>query len=132
MKYLLLFISTLVIYLLLDGIWLGVIAKNFYKIKLYFILNNYFNYYVAIFFYVVYIVGLMHFVILPGITHQSVLKVFLNGAFFGFLCYATYDLTNMATIKQWPFIVTVVDILWGSLLAALVSTASYYVALKIF
>ncbi|MCB9034981.1 MAG: DUF2177 family protein, partial [Chitinophagales bacterium] len=90
MKYLLLFISTLVIYLLLDGIWLGVIAKNFYKIKLYFILNNYFNYYVAIFFYVVYIVGLMHFVILPGITHQSVLKVFLNGAFFGFLCYATY------------------------------------------
>lgn len=131
MKYLLLFIITLVFYLILDGIWLGLIAKNFYKTKLHFLLSNYFNYYIAIFFYVIYIIGLMYFVVLPSMSNPSLLKVFFNGAFFGFLCYATYDLTNMATIKQWPFIVTIIDVLWGTLLAAIVSTFSYWLALKI-
>ena len=111
-------------------LWLGVIARNFYREKLGFIFTGEVNWAAAVIFYLIYIVGIMYFSILPGMDGGNWKMVLLNGAILGFLCYATYDLTNMATIKQWPLIVVFVDIAWGSVLTGSVAVLSYLAATK--
>lgn len=130
MKYLSLFGITTLIFFAIDMLWIGGIAKNFYREKLSFVFTGDVNWAAALIFYILYIIGILYFVIIPGFTHHDWKLVLFNGAFLGFLCYATYDLTNMATIKQWPLIVVVVDIIWGCVLTASVSIASYFVAIK--
>ena len=131
MKYFLLFVITTVIFFAIDMLWIGVIAKNFYREKLSFIFNGDVRWVPAIIFYLIFIAGIIYFVIIPGFTHHNWKTVLMNGAFLGLLCYATYDLTNMSTIKQWPLIVTLVDIVWGTFLTAAVSITSYLVAIKL-
>ena len=87
-------------------------------------------YYCAIF-YLLFIVGLVVFVIAPAVESNSLQKAVLLGALFGLISYATYDLTNYATIKEWPLIVTVVDLVWGTVVAASVSGISFYIASKL-
>ncbi|MCC6584937.1 MAG: DUF2177 family protein [Chitinophagales bacterium] len=128
MKYIALFFITTLIFFAIDMLWLGVIAKNFYREKLSFIFTGEVNWQAAFIFYILYIVGILYFVIIPGFTHHDWKTVLFNGAFLGFLCYATYDLTNMATIKQWPLIVVVVDIIWGTVLTGSVAVLSYFAA----
>ncbi len=130
MKYLLLFLITTLIFFAVDMLWLGVIAKNFYRDKLSFIFTGEVNWAPAIIFYLIYIAGILYFSILPGLDGGNWKMVLLNGAILGFLCYATYDLTNMATIKQWPLIVVFVDIAWGTLLTGTVAVLSYLAAVK--
>lgn len=72
-------------------------------------------------FYLLFVLGLMVFVIVPSLESGPIRRALTLGALFGLVTYATYDLTNLATVKDWPWIVTVVDLLWGSLLAASVS-----------
>ena len=131
MKYFLLFVITTVIFFAIDMLWIGVIAKNFYREKLSFIFTGDVRWVPAIIFYLIFIAGIIYFVIIPGFTHHNWKIVLMNGAFLGLLCYATYDLTNMSTIKQWPLIVTLVDIVWGTFLTATVSITSYFVAIKL-
>lgn len=131
MKYLLLFGITTFVFFAIDILWLGLIAKNFYREKLAFIFTGDVNWVAAIIFYFLYIIGILYFVILPGFEHKNWMLVLFNGAFLGFLCYATYDLTNMATIKQWPFIVVIVDIIWGTVLTGSVAVLSYFAAVKL-
>lgn len=131
MKYFILFIITTLTFFVIDMLWLGLIAKNFYREKLSFVFTGEVNWAAALIFYFIYIIGILYFAILPGFTHQDWKMVLFNGAFLGFLCYATYDLTNMATIKQWPLIVVLVDILWGTVLTASVSILSYFAAIKL-
>ena len=130
MKYISIFFITTVIFFAIDMLWLGVIARNFYREKLGFIFTGEVNWAAAVIFYLIYIVGIMYFSILPGIDGGNWKMVLLNGAILGFLCYATYDLTNMATIKQWPLIVVLVDIAWGTVLTGSVAVLSYLVATK--
>jgi uncharacterized membrane protein len=130
MKYLSIFGITTIIFFAIDMIWIGGIARNFYREKLAFVFTGEVNWLAAIIFYLIYIIGILYFIIIPGFTHHDWKLVFFNGAFLGLLCYATYDLTNMATIKQWPLIVVVVDIIWGSFLTATVSLVSYFIGLK--
>ncbi len=130
MKYIGLFIITTVIFFAIDMIWLGVIAKNFYREKLGFIFTGEVNWTAAVIFYLLYIGGILYFAIIPGIDTGNWKLVLLNGAFLGFLCYATYDLTNMATIKQWPLIVVLVDIAWGTFLTGSVAVLSYFAVVK--
>lgn len=130
MKYISLFGITTFIFFAIDMAWLGGIAKNFYRDKLGFIFTGQVNWTAAFIFYILYILGILYFVILPGFSHHDWKMVLLNGALLGFLCYATYDLTNMATIKQWPLIVVIVDILWGTVLTGSVSVLSFLAATR--
>jgi uncharacterized membrane protein len=89
------------------------------------------NWPAAILFYLVFIGGLVFFVIQPAIEKQSLTYAIGAGAFLGFLCYATYDLTNLATLKNWPLTITVIDLIWGSVLSASVSAITYWIVQKI-
>jgi len=89
------------------------------------------NWVAAIIFYLIFIGGLVVFVLAPAVEKRSWVNALLYGAFFGFVTYATYDLTNLAVTKGWPVLVTIVDLIWGAVLAALVSTISYFAALKL-
>jgi uncharacterized membrane protein len=108
-----------------DATWLGLIAPKFYRKHLGFIMRDKPNWYAAVVFYLLFILGLTIFVIYPGWQdHDSLIKIGLLGAVFGLVTYATYDLTNQATLKKWPVIVTFVDLAWGMVLTTLVSIGS--------
>ena len=89
------------------------------------------NWFAAIIFYLLFILGLVTFVILPAVEKHSWVHAVLFGAFFGLITYATYDLTNLATLKDWPITVTIVDLIWGTVLAASISGLTYFIASKI-
>ena len=130
MKNILLYAIATIIFFAIDMVWLGVIAKNFYRDKLGFIFTGDVRWGAAIIFYLIYIFGILFFAVLPSIKDLSWQTALLNGALFGLMCYATYDLTNLATISQWPVIVVVVDIIWGIVLTGSVSLLTYLVAAK--
>lgn len=123
--YLKLYLATLVAFFLIDMVWLGVVARNFYRKYLGFLLSPSPNWAAAILFYLLFIGGILIFAVIPGLQAGSLGKALLLGALFGLLSYATYDLTNLATIKDWPLIVTVVDMIWGTVLAASVTWVSF-------
>ena len=89
------------------------------------------NFAAAGLFYLLFVVGLVVFSILPALEKSSWTHALFLGALLGFISYATYDLTNLATIKDWPLVVTVVDMIWGAILGALVSVVSYFIVSKI-
>jgi uncharacterized membrane protein len=83
------------------------------------------NWAAAIIFYLLFIVGLVYFAILPAVNDGEWLRALALGAFFGFITYATYDLTNLATLKDWPIQITLIDLAWGTFLGASISTLTY-------
>lgn len=109
----------------LDAAWLGLVAPAFYKKHIGFIMAEKPNWFAAVAFYLIFILGLTIFVVYPGWKNpDALLKVFLLGALFGFVTYATYDLTNQATLKNWPYVVTIVDLIWGTALTGVVSVVA--------
>ena len=127
-----LYFVTLPIFFAVDMIWLGWIARNFYRTHLGFLLRDSFDWKAALLFYAVFIFGLVYFVITPAFENRSWLEALGKGALFGLITYATYDLTNQATVKNWPTIVTIADLIWGTCLASSVSGLSYLVADRCF
>lgn len=123
-----LYLITTPVFFGIDLIWLSVIAKNFYSKQIGHLLSSSPNWTAGIIFYLLFIVGLIIFVLTPAIKDGSIVKAIVLGGLFGFFTYATYDLTNLATLKNWPLIVTVVDIIWGISLSALVSGISFFLA----
>jgi len=123
--YLKLYALTVPVFFVIDMLWLGVIAKGFYRRQLNFILSPQVNWAAAVVFYLMYIVGILFFAVRPAVSNNSWAQAAALGALFGFFTYATYDLTNLATIKNWPLVMVVVDILWGVCLCALVSLISF-------
>lgn len=119
-----LYLITLAVFFLIDMVWLGVVAKDFYRRHLGTMLSPKVNWGAAILFYLLFIAGLLIFVIRPALVQGAVLPALLLGALFGLISYATYDLSNLATLKGWPLIVTVVDLVWGTTLGGLVSLIS--------
>jgi len=119
-----LYLITLAVFFLIDIVWLGVVAKDFYRLHLGTMLSPKVNWGAAILFYLLFIAGLLIFVIRPALVQGEVLPALLLGALFGLISYATYDLSNLATLKDWPLIVTVVDLVWGTTLGGLVSLIS--------
>ncbi|MGM0503263.1 MAG: DUF2177 family protein [Bacteroidota bacterium] len=126
-----LYAIALPVFLAIDMVWLGLVAKNFYKKQIGFLMKSDVNWTAAIIFYLLFITGLVLFVIMPAMKKSSWMHALLFGALFGLITYATYDLTNLATLKNWPIMVTVVDLLWGTVLAASVSIVTYFIASKI-
>ncbi|MBN2312909.1 MAG: DUF2177 family protein [Sedimentisphaerales bacterium] len=125
--YLKLYVATLVTFLAIDMIWLGLIARRFYAKYLGFLLSAKPIWSAAILFYLLFVAGILVFVVLPGFHINSAKRVFLLGALFGLVTYGTYDLTNLALVKEWPWIVTVIDMGWGAILAAIVSYVGFMI-----
>lgn len=116
-----------VLFLIIDLVWLGLIAKNLYQRQIGHLMAEQVNWIAAIIFYLLFIGGLVFFVILPNYESGNWAKVLLYGALFGLITYATYDLTNLATLKDWPIQITLIDLAWGTFLGASVSTLTYFV-----
>jgi uncharacterized membrane protein len=118
---------TFIIFFAIDLFWLGVVAKNIYKQQLGELMSPTVNWIAAIIFYLLFIGGLVYFVLMPAVESGSIAKALLNGALFGLITYATYDLTNLATLKGWPIQITIIDLAWGTFLGASTSTLAYLV-----
>lgn len=123
--YINLFLIALPVFFAIDMVWLGLVAKNFYQNQIGFLMTPNINWMAAIIFYLIFIAGLVVFVITPAVQKGSWTHALLFGALFGLVTYATYDLTNLATLKDWPLLVTLVDLAWGMTLGALVSFTTY-------
>ena len=122
-----LYLLTVPVFFLIDIVWLGWLGRGFYKRQIGFILSDQINWAAAVVFYLVYIAGILIFAVLPALRSGQVAAAMQWGALFGLFTYATYDLTNMATIKGWPLTMVVVDILWGTILCTLVAAGSFYI-----
>ena len=126
--YLKLYALTVPIFFAIDLLWLGVVAKKFYRNNLSHILSDEVNWKAAIIFYLMYICGILIFAVRPDIANDSWRQAILFGGLYGFFTYATYDLTNMALIKNWPLAIVIVDIIWGVCLCSLVAYLSFVVS----
>lgn len=120
----LVYIITLVVFFVIDMIWLGFVAKGFYRRNLGELMAPRVNWIAAMLFYLLFIVGLLVFAIRPALIAGMPVNALFYGALLGLISYATYDLTNLATLKDWPIIVTVVDLIWGTVLGGAVSYTS--------
>lgn len=119
------------VFFAVDMIWLGVIAKGFYRKALEPLLTHNINWIAAIVFYFLFLVGILIFALLPGMEKRSLRYTVLMAALFGFIAYATYDLTNLATLRDWPLLLSMVDMLWGAFLSASTAGATYLIMSRI-
>ena len=126
-KLIISYLLTTVVFFAVDMAWLGLIAKWLYKKYLGSFLSDKVNWPAAIIFYLLFIIGIFYFAILPAVEKNSLAKAIISGALFGFFTYATYDLTNLATLKDWPLPIVFIDIIWGAVLTGIVSTAGFYI-----
>ena len=131
LHFLYLYLLTIPIFFIIDIIWIGVFGNKFYQSQIGFLLGP-INWPAAIIFYLIYIVGIIFFAVHPALLSGSLGKAVMLGALFGFFTYATYDFTNLATIKDWSLLVTIVDLAWGTFLSASVATVSYLIAKVLF
>jgi len=125
------YIATVIVFFTIDFIWLGFLAKDFYQNQIGFLLKSQFNVAVAVVFYLIYVIGIVYFAVHPALQAESLKFAVLNGAIFGFLAYATYDLTNLATIKDWPITVSIVDMIWGTILTGASATGGYLISREV-
>ena len=126
--YFKLYLLTLPVFFIIDLLWLGVVARSLYRKELGFILSSQVNWAAAVVFYLIYIAGIIFFAVRPAFNSCSLIQAAYLGALFGFFTYATYDLTNMATIEKWPLSIALIDIGWGICLCTLVAVLSYLIA----
>lgn len=121
-----LYLISVPVFFLIDMVWLGVVARDFYQSRLGHLLGDV-NWTAAIIFYLVFLVGLTFFAIYPAATEGKVVTAIVLGGLFGFFTYATYDLTNLATLRDWPLSVVFVDMAWGTVLGAGVAGITTYI-----
>lgn len=127
MEHIKTFFIAFAVFLGIDMLWLTVIAQKFYKAQIGHLMADKAKLLPAAIFYVLFIAAMAYFVIAPALEHQNLSRLILSAAIFGLVTYATYDLTNMATLKNWPLLVTVVDIAWGTFLSLAVSLITYLI-----
>ena len=129
--YIKLYFATLIAFFVIDMVWLGLIARTLYRNYLGFLLASTTNWFAVILFYLLFILGILVFVVLPGLQDNSLKATLLRAMLFGLVTYATYDLTNLATVKNWPVLITVIDLAWGTILSVLVSYISFMVGKRL-
>ena len=118
-------LGTGITFAVLDLIWLTFVAQTFYRSQLGELRADAVNIPAATAFYLVMVTGIVFFAVLPALKADSLWLAVGFGALLGFLCYATYDLTNLATLRNWPVALTFVDLLWGTLLTAAASAGGF-------
>jgi uncharacterized membrane protein len=126
-----LYLIALPVFFAIDLLWLGVIAKNFYNQQIGHLMKPQVNWIAAILFYLIFLAGMVIFVIAPAHIKGSWSYALGFGIMFGFITYATYDLTNLATLKGWPIKVVIVDLIWGMVLSGSVSIITWWLARKL-
>ena len=126
-----LYLGTLAVFLGIDAVWLTVVARGFYSDHLGYLLAPEPNWVAAVIFYLLFVAALQVFVIVPGLQAGSLRQLIPRAAFFGLVTYATYDLTNLATVRDWPVLVTVVDLIWGTILSLTVGLAGYFLGRRL-
>lgn len=127
MVYLKEFGVAFVTFMAIDLIWLVFIARSLYQKYLGFLMAPKVNWPAALIFYVIFIAGIVFFVLHPALEKDQWQYALFAGAFFGLVTYATYDLTNLATLKDWPITITIIDLIWGSTLSALTSLGGFLI-----
>ena len=128
MIYVWAYIAAGAVFIVLDLLWLGVVAKGFYFGQIGGLLRQPFNVPAAVAFYLMYLGGMLFFAMAPGIAAQSLKTAAVCGFLLGLLAYGTYDLTNLATLKNWTLAITIADMLWGAVLTMICSVAGVAVA----
>jgi uncharacterized membrane protein len=126
MSNLKLFLALAPIMFAIDILWIGIVMKDFYRGHLGHLMGDAVNWIPGSVFYALFLAGLIYFAVLPGVASGSLVRTFLIGAFFGLVAYGTYDLTNHATLKEWPLIVTIVDMLWGAFLSGTLASVGFF------
>ena len=119
------------IFLVIDFIWLTVIAKSLYAQHLGYLMAPKANLVAALVFYLLFVVGLQFFVLNPALLNGNWVSVLLTGMFFGLVTYATYDLTNLATIRDWPILITAIDLVCGSFVSGATALLSFLIIQRI-
>lgn len=132
MQNLKVYFITVIIFFLVDIVWLGLISKNLYKNYLGHLMAPNVNWTAALIFYFLFIAGLVFFVINPSIERQSLVYAIVAGGFFGLITYGTYDLTNLATLKDWPLNITIIDLIWGTFLNSATSGITFVLVQRFF
>ena len=127
-KWLWLYLISFSAFLAIDFVWLTTMGDRFYRAQLGSLMREQANLPVALLFYLFYVAGVIVLAVMPGVEADSVVKAAAYGALLGFVAYGTYDITNLSTIRDWPVLVTVVDLVWGSVLTATIATIGYYAA----
>lgn len=125
-KYLVMYAFTAVVFLAIDFVWLSVIARGLYADQIGQLLRPQPNFIAAGVFYLAFAAGIVYFAVGPAIAQQAPMTALVNGALLGFLAYATYDVTNYSTLRDWPVLVSVVDTLWGTALTGFSALAGYW------
>ncbi len=128
MTYLTTYLATAVVFLGLDAAWLGVVAGPFYRSVIGDLLLERFEPLPALVFYIIYVAGILSLAVRPAIASGRWATAPFHGARFGLFAYATYDLTNQATLKQWSTALTILDVGWGMVATAIAATAGYWVS----
>jgi len=131
MPYLTAYLATVVSFVALDFVWLGAVAMSFYRDQLGMLMRDPINLPAAAAFYLIYVVGLVVFAVAPALSGGGWKTALTYGALFGLCAYATYDLTNLATLRDWPVALTVVDLLWGTALSGTAATIGYLITRKL-
>lgn len=131
MKLVAAYFATLAVFVVVDFIWLGFVARDFYRSSIGHLMSDNFNIPAAIVFYLIYPIGVVMFAVSPGLDAGNLAKAAILGLAFGFFAYATYDLTNLATLRDWPIGITIADIAWGSILTATAATAGFAIASRV-
>lgn len=127
MSYIKTYAVTFIVFFVLDILWLGLVAKNYYREQLGHLMAENTNWLAAVIFYSIFITGLIYFAVNPALAQDNWMLALKVGALFGFMCYATYDMTNLSTLKDWPLTVTLIDIFWGTTLNGLTATISFFI-----
>jgi len=120
-----LYVVAVVVFLAIDLIWLGVVARSFYQAQIGHLMRANVNWAAAIAFYLVFVCGIVVLVVWPAVEQQSLTRAVMLGALFGLVTYAAYDLTNLATLEGFPLTVALVDLAWGAVLCATVSGVTF-------
>ncbi len=126
-----LYAVALVTFFVIDLVWLGVVARGFYQTQMGHLMRANVNWAAAVVFYLIFVSGIVLFVVGPAVDKQSFGQALLFGALFGLVTYAAYDLTNLATLEGFPLKVAVVDMVWGMVLCGSISAVTYLASFRI-
>lgn len=127
MQHITAYISGLIAFLIFDFIWLKYVALSFYRGQIGHLMLDKPNLGIALLFYLVYVVGVVVLAVNPALEKGQWTTALLYGGLLGLVAYGTYDITNLATLKTWPPIVSIIDMIWGTILTASVATIAYFV-----
>jgi uncharacterized membrane protein len=121
------YVASVLILMGLDGLWLGVIVKNFNLKHLGSIIASKITWWPVLLFYPIYAIGIVVFVVMPSLEAKSITMALWRGALLGLVSYCAYDLTNNATIANWPALITLTDVAWGAAATAITSVLVYLI-----